>query len=53
VAFWQVTAGAIMDIETVRSRERRMSNDEDLLIIPEVPEPRAGGNIGRIYVGIN
>jgi hypothetical protein len=30
-----------------------MNNDEDLLILPDVPEPRAGRNIGRIYVGIN
>jgi hypothetical protein len=41
-----------MSIETVRDRERRMSNDEDLLILPDVPEPRAGRFIGRIYVGI-
>jgi hypothetical protein len=48
-----VIVGAIMPFETVSSRERRMSNDEDSLILPDVPEPRAGRNIGRIYVGIN
>jgi hypothetical protein len=42
-----------MPIEAVISRERRTNNDEDLLILPDVPDPRAGRNIGRIYVGIN
>jgi len=41
-----------MSLETVRSRERRMNNDEDLLILPDVPEPRAGRNIGHIYVAL-
>jgi hypothetical protein len=42
-----------MPVETVRNRERRMSDDEDVLILPDVPEPRAGRNTGRIYIGIN
>jgi hypothetical protein len=48
-----VTVGAIMHLETERDRERRMDSDEDLLILPDVPEPRAGRNTGRFYVGIN
>jgi hypothetical protein len=42
-----------MPFEAVISTERRMNMDEDLLILPDIPDPRAGRNIGRIYVGIN
>ena len=42
-----------MAIETVTCGERRMSNDEDLLILPDVLDSRAGRNTRRIYVGIN